>query len=77
MNQNDPQNREEQEVDLVPVFVWIGDGIKGFFRAIGNFFKAIGHAFILFLIFLQKNIILIGAFVVLGIVLGYYMESAS
>ncbi|PRP67775.1 hypothetical protein [Nonlabens agnitus] len=77
MNQNDPQNREEQEVDLVPVFVWIGDGIKGFFRAIGNFFKAIGHAIILFLIFLQKNIILIGLFILVGIGLGYYLDSAG
>ena len=77
MNQNENQKQEEQEVDLVPVFVWIGDGIKGFFRAIGNFFKAIGHAIILFLIFLQKNIILVGLFILVGIGLGYYFDSAG
>ena len=70
MNQNGDQNREEQEVDLVPVFVWIGNGIKNFFKGIGAFFKAIGHAIILFLVFLQRNIILIGAFLIAGLALG-------
>lgn len=67
--------QEQQEVDLVPVFVWIGDGIKGFFRAIGLFFKAIGHGILLFFAFLQANIILIGVFVLIGLGLGFYLDS--
>ncbi|WP_194851613.1 hypothetical protein [Nonlabens antarcticus] len=70
-------HRDEQEVDLVPVFVWIGNGVKGFFNAIGAFFKAIGHGIILFLIFLQKNIILIGIFLILGLALGYYLDTEN
>ncbi|BAO54854.1 hypothetical protein [Nonlabens marinus] len=73
--QQDNSNREEQEVDLVPVFVWIGNGIKNFFNAIGAFFKAIGHALILFFVFLQRNILLIGAFIVAGLALGFYLDS--
>jgi len=75
MNQNDDQKREEQEVDLVPIFVWISNGFKNFFNAIGSFFKAIGHALILFLVFLQRNIILIGAFLLAGLALGYYLDT--
>lgn len=73
--QHKNNNREEQEVDLVPVFVWISNGFKNFFNAIGAFFKAIGHGLILFLVFLQRNIILIGAFVLVGIALGFYFDS--
>lgn len=75
MSQNDHQNREEQEVDLVPVFVWISNGIKNFFKGIAAFFKGIGHAIILFLVFLQRNIILIGVFVLIGLGLGFYLDS--
>lgn len=77
MNQNDPKNNEEQEVDLVPVFVWISNGIKNFFKAIAAFFMAIGHAIILFLVFLQKNIILIAILVLVGLGLGYYLDAGS
>jgi hypothetical protein len=75
--QHNNNNREEQEVDLVPVFVWIGNGFKNFFNAIGAFFKAIGHGILLFLAFIQANIILIGAFVIVGLALGFYLESSN
>ncbi len=71
------QNREEQEVDLVPVFVWISNGFRNFFRAIGAFFKGIGHAIILFFVYLQRNIILIGIFLIAGLALGFYLDSNS
>lgn len=74
MMQQDRQKNEEQDVDLVPVFVWISKGVGNFFRGIGKFFIAIGHAVVLFLVFIQKNIIVIGGFVVLGAALGFYLN---
>jgi hypothetical protein len=75
--QHNNNNREEQEVDLVPVFVWISKGFKNFFNGIGSFFKAIGHGILLFLAFIQANIILIGVFVIVGLALGFYLDSDS
>ncbi len=75
MNQDNDRQKEDQEIDLFPVLLWISNGIKGFFKAIGSFFLAIGHAIVLFLIFLKKNIILIGVFCLLGLGLGYYLDT--
>lgn len=71
------EKHQEQEVDLVPVFVWIGQGFKNLFDGIANFFKAVIHFFILFLIFIKNNIILIGVLSVLGAVLGFYLSKES
>ncbi|MGB3590284.1 MAG: hypothetical protein WBA16_01230 [Nonlabens sp.] len=69
---NLPIEQQEQEVDLVPVFQWIGNGFKRFFRGIGSFFKAIATGFVLFLIFIKNNIILIGVVTTIGLALGIY-----
>jgi hypothetical protein len=76
MNEN-PEKQQEQEVDLVPVFAWIGTGIKNLFKGLGNILKAIIHFFILFLIFVKNNIILIGTLAILGGVLGFYLSKES
>lgn len=68
------KNQQEQELDLVPVFVWIGKGFGNFFRAIGNFFKGIFHAFLLFLVFLQKKFILLSCFIAAGIAVAFYLN---
>lgn len=39
--ENQPQNNQEQEVDLVPVFVWISNGFKNIFTGVGNLLKGI------------------------------------
>ncbi len=75
MNQENERPKEEQEIDLLPVLHWISNGIKGFFKAIGSFFLAIGHAIILFLIFLKRNIILMAVFCLVGLALGYYLDT--
>ncbi|WP_298953463.1 hypothetical protein [uncultured Nonlabens sp.] len=74
---NQPINNQEQEVDLVPVFVWISNGFKNLFNAIGGFFKGLGHFLILFLIFIKNNIILLGILFVLGAGLGNYLSRQS
>jgi hypothetical protein len=75
--ENQPNNNQEQEVDLVPVFVWISNGFKNLFSAIGGFFKGIAHFLILFLIFIKNNIILLGALCILGGGLGMYTSRES
>ena len=74
---NQPQNNQEQEVDLVPVFVWISNGFKNLFNGIGNLFKGIGHFLVLFLIFIQKNLIVVALASILGIAAGWYLRSQS
>lgn len=73
MEQNKSQH-EEKEIELVPMFVWIARGISDFFKGIGNFFAGIGHFFILFLIFLQRNLLLIAGITILGGALGWYLS---
>ena len=74
---NNSEEQKTQEVDLVPIFRWIGNGIKGFFIGIVNVVKAIGHFLILFLIFIKKNIILLILLSILGAALGYYLDQQS
>jgi hypothetical protein len=76
MNENS-EKQQEQEVDLVPVFVWIGNGFKSIFKGIGNVFKGLGHFFILFLIFIKNNIILLVALFIAGAGLGFYLDQES
>jgi hypothetical protein len=66
--------QQEQEVDLVPVFVWIGNGFKNLFRGIGKVLGAIAHFFVLFLIFIKKNIIFLAIMVVVGFAIGFYLD---
>jgi hypothetical protein len=76
MEQNKPQH-EEKEVELVPIFVWIGRGISSCFNGIGRFFASLGHLFLLFLIFLQRNLLLIVGITILGGALGWYLNQDS
>jgi hypothetical protein len=77
MEQYNDKKDPQQEVDLVPVFVWISNGFKNLFRAIVSFFKAIGHGIMLFLAFIQANLILLAVFVAVGLALGFYVDSSS
>ena len=76
MEQNKPQH-EEKEVELVPIFVWIGRGISSFFNGIGRFFASLGHLFLLFLIFLQRNLLLVVGITILGGALGWYLNKQA
>ena len=74
---NQPDQNQEQEVDLVPVFVWISNGFKNLFNGIGNIFKGIAHFLVLFLIFIKNNIILLVALFIIGAALGMYLSRES
>jgi hypothetical protein len=74
---NQPSKNQEQEVDLVPVFVWISNGFKNLFKAIGSFFIGIAHFFVLTLIFIKSHVIMLGIFFLVGGALGNYFSRES
>ena len=76
MNENS-EKHQEQEVDLIPVFTWIGNGFRNVGRGIGNFFSALGHFLVLFLIFIKNHIILLSALFLIGAGLGIYLDQQS
>lgn len=69
-----PNNQEEKEVDLVPVFTWIGNGFKNLFKAIGDVFKGIGNFLVLTLLFMKKHLVLLAVLFLIGAGLGYYLD---
>jgi len=69
--QNIPQ---DGEVDLGSLFKVIGKGFQNLFNAIGRFFKAIFHYFILLLLFLRNNALKLGIAIFIGAGLGLYLD---
>lgn len=63
------------EIDLGQLFQMIGRGFQKVFNFIGSIFKGIFHVLVLFLLFIQKNIIVIGAALVIGGVGGYVLDT--
>ncbi len=73
--QNTPkQSNSSDEIDLGQLFQLIGRGFQKLFNFIGAIFKGIFHGIILFLLFLQKNFILLVSAVVLGGVGGFLAD---
>ncbi|MFD2100191.1 hypothetical protein [Flagellimonas iocasae] len=70
VNQN-----SSDEIDLGQLFQMIGRGFQKFFNFIGSIFKGIFHVLMLFLLFIQKNIIIIGAALIIGGIGGFIMDS--
>lgn len=70
-------NSQDEEIELGQFILLIARGIGNFFRGIGNFFKGIFHNIILGLIFLKKNIIILGTATVLGVAIGYYLDNST
>jgi predicted transcriptional regulator len=69
--QNIPQ---DGEVDLGSLFKVIGKGFQNLFSAIGRFFKAIFHFFILLLLFLRNNALKLGIAIFVGAAMGLYLD---
>ncbi len=67
-----PSNNEE--VDLGSLFKIIGKGLNNLAKAIGGFFKAIFHYFILFLLFLRNNTLKLGLAAIIGGGIGLYLD---
>lgn len=73
-----PANQNtSDEIDLGQLFQVIGRGFQKFFNFIGNIFKGLFHLLILFLLFIQKHVIVLGITVVLGLVGGVYLDSKA
>jgi hypothetical protein len=68
------QQNNSDEIDLGQLFQMIGRGFQKFFNFIASIFKGIFHLIMLFLLFVQKNIIIIGAAVILGGVGGFILD---
>ena len=68
------QNNDE-EVDLGSLFTVIGKGFKNFFNFIGNIFKGIFHRLILILLFLNVHILKFSVAVLIGGIVGFFLES--
>ena len=67
------QNNSD-EIDLGQLFQMIGRGFQKFFNFIGSIFKGIFHVIILFLLFVQRNFIVITAAVVIGGIGGFVLD---
>lgn len=71
-----PANQNtSDEIDLGQLFQVIGRGFQKFFNFIGNIFKGLFHLLMLFLLFLQKHFIILGATLVLGGIGGYFLDN--
>ena len=68
------ENINSEEVDLGSLFKIIGKGFKNLFNAIGNFFKAVFHYLILFLLFLRNNAIKLAIAAFIGAIFGLYLD---
>jgi hypothetical protein len=68
------QQNSSDEIDLGQLFQMIGRGFQKFFNFIGSIFKGIFHAIILFLLFVQKHIIVISTALIMGGAIGYVLD---
>ncbi len=64
----------QEEIDLGTLFGQIGKMFSNFFAFFGNIFKSIYHFCIIFLLFLRKNIIVLGIATLLGAIVGYILS---
>lgn len=68
-------NNTSDEIDLGQLFHMIGRVFQKFFNFIGSIFKSLFHVLILFLIFIQKNFIILAVAIVIGAVGGYFLDN--
>ncbi|MBW8242628.1 hypothetical protein K1F50_07430 [Muricauda oceani] len=69
--------KNSDEIDLGQLFQMIGKGFQKLFNFIGSIFKGIFHLIVLFLLFIQKNIIFIGAAIIIGGVAGFVLDRTT
>src|SRR5690606_38340730 len=74
MNKNLPQNQPSEEVDLGQLFKIIGNAFERFFKFIGSIFMGIFGIIILFLLFIQKNLIKFAIVGIIGLIIGFYLD---
>lgn len=68
---------QEEEIDLGSVFKIIGKGFINLFNAIGKFFTILFHLVVSLLFFLKKNAIKIGLAIIIGAILGFFLDKTN
>ena len=71
------KNNNEEEVDLGSLFVIIGKGFSNFFNFIGSIFKGAFHFLISILLFFKKHFIKLAIAILVGGIVGLYLESSK
>lgn len=74
MSKESPQPQHSEEVDLGQLFKLIGNAFDRFFKFIGNIFKGIFGIIILFLLFVQKNLVKLMVVGVTGLIIGVIID---
>jgi hypothetical protein len=77
MSKDLPQPQESEEVDLGQLFKLIGNMFDRFFKFIGSIFSKLYDVFLLLLIHLFKRLKWYVAVVLLGFVVGYFVDKNS
>lgn len=75
MSTNPQKNTNDEEVDLGTLFQIIGRGFSKLFQFFGNIFKGLFHILIVLLIFVKTYIVKIGVSLLIGLVVGYFLEA--
>lgn len=68
------KNNSSDEIDLGQLFQLIGKGFQKLFDFIGAIFKGVFNLIIVFLLFLQKNFVLLAITVVIGGIVGFLVD---
>lgn len=71
---NTKNNSNEEEVDLGSLFLIIGKGFSNLFNFIGGVFRGVFDFFIQILLFLKSNFIKIGIAILVGVIVGAYLN---
>ncbi len=77
MSTNLPESQPSEEVDLGQLFKLIGNAFDRFFRFIGRILEGIFHLLMLFLMFIKQHIIKFVIAGVVGVGLGFYLDSTK
>jgi len=75
MSTNLPEPQPSEEVDLGQLFKLIGNAFDRLFKFIRRIFGGIFHVLILFLIFVKQHIIKFAIAGVIGVGIGFYLDS--
>ncbi|WP_350286756.1 hypothetical protein [uncultured Croceitalea sp.] len=73
-NQSD-NTQNSDEIDLGQLFQLIGRAFQKLFNFIGGIFRGIFHILILFLLFIQKNFVVLSIALVVGVIGGYVLDT--
>jgi len=74
-NQQIPQKRSPDEIDLGQLFVLIGSVFSKFFNFIGSIFKGLFRILILLLLFIQKHFVKFVVAILAGAVGGFFLDN--